>query len=229
VNPSSNQDSGFRQRVLTLRRGAPIIVVVTVVITVLAVLLSSRQQALYQASSDVVLKVSELDSSNTNPRSGSDPARVLETQATAVAQGAAVVRRTLVDFPSRRADVNLFLERSTVLATPNADVLTFTVTDPDSALSVRLSTAYAKAYIVQRRMEDTKALKAAQKEVQSARRPFLRQSATVRAASPVFSELTTQLQDLNFRELQRLDDPPARPSRCSRTPCETASWVRSSD
>lgn len=187
---------------LTLRRGAPIIILVTVVITLLAVLLSTRQEALYQASSDVVVKTQELDSSGGDNQNRADPERVLETQATAVARGAEVVRRALIDFPQRRDDVKLFQARSTVTARPNADVLSFSVTDPDRALAIRLSTAYANAYVVYRRREDTAALKAAQAEVQDALRPFRRQSATVQSSSPVFSELTRQAQGLRIRELE---------------------------
>ncbi|MEJ7797202.1 MAG: polysaccharide biosynthesis tyrosine autokinase [Solirubrobacteraceae bacterium] len=174
----------------------------TVVVTVLAVVLSARQQALYQASGDVSVKTKDLESSAGEVQTGSDPERVLETEATAAARGAEVVDQALVDFPSRRGDVDLFLARSTVTADPKANILIFSVTDPDRALAIRLTTAYAKAYISFRRKEDTAAFKDAQLAVRAQLRPFQRQTATVRAASPVYSELSGQLADLSIRERQ---------------------------
>lgn len=203
MNSSSAQDSGFRQRVLVLRRGAPIIALTTVLMAVAAVFLSSRQEALYQASSDVFVDTKNVGSSLADIQTGSDPERVLQTQAS-VARVPAVVRPTLAKFPQRR-DADEFLSRSSVTADPKADVLSFLVTDSDQETAIRLATAYARSYIAYRRRLDTGALRRARLEVEQDLSALRRSTEGPLTASPVYSELTQRNASLREREVL-LDD-----------------------
>jgi len=196
MNTSTAQGTGLRHHVFNLRRGAWIIALATVALAVVAVLLSARQQALYQATTDVFVDTKNVGSSLADVQSGSEPERVLETQAS-VARVPDVIRPALRKSP-RRSDPNVFLARSSVAADPKADILTFTVTDPEARSAKQLSTAYAKAYISYRRRLDTGALTRARLEVQEQLSTFRQQ---MRTTSPVYAELVKREQDLRTREV----------------------------
>ena len=66
---------------LILRRGTPIVALTTVVMIGLAILLSNRQQALYQATTQVFVNPNNIDPSIADAQPNIDPERVLETQA----------------------------------------------------------------------------------------------------------------------------------------------------
>ncbi|HEV2776139.1 MAG TPA: CpsD/CapB family tyrosine-protein kinase [Solirubrobacteraceae bacterium] len=165
---------------------------------VLAVVLSARQQALYQASSNVVVDTKNLGSSiAAELQTESNPERVLQTQAN-VARGPEVIRPTLANFPTRR-DSKTFLARSGVTADPKADILTFAVTDPDSRTSERLARAYANSYIAYRRKLDTGALRRAQQDVEKELQDLRRTTTGPLSASAGYAELLQQRSSLRTR------------------------------
>jgi len=201
MNSSNTQGSGLGQYAATLRRGAWIILLATLVMATLAAYLSSRQEALHQATSDVFVDTKNVGSSLADVQSGVEPERVLETQAS-VARVPDVIRPTLAASPTKSRDPGLFLSRSTVTADPKADILNFTVTDPDPQSAVRLSARYARSYIAYRRKLDTGALTRARIEVDSELRSLQRsRGAVALSTSPVYAELTKRRQDLKTREV----------------------------
>ncbi len=129
MKTSTPQGSALRQYMLILRRGTPIVALTTVVLIGLAILQSNRQQALYQATTQVIVNPNNIDPSIADAQPNIDPERVLETQASE-ARVPSVIRQALARFPTRQ-DRRLFLLRSSVTADPKSNVLTFTVTDPD--------------------------------------------------------------------------------------------------
>ena len=201
MNSSNARGSGLGQQVATLRRGAWIVALATLALGLLAAYISSRQESLHQATSDVFVETKNVGSAIADVQSGAEPARVLETQA-AVARVPDVIRPTLSASPSKSRDPGLFLSRSTVTADPKADILNFTVTDPDPQSAVRLSGRYARSYIAYRRKLDTGALTRARIEVDSELRSLQRSRGPVAlSSSPVYAELSKRRQDLKTREV----------------------------
>lgn len=196
MNTHAPKVSGLRQYMLMLRRGAPIVALVTVLLTVAAVLLSVRQESLYEASAEVFIDTKNVGSSLADlGQSGVEPLRVMDTQA-AVARVPDIVMPALEQFPEPR-DPGEFLLRSSVSADPNADVLTFTVTDSSEQAAAELANAYARSYTSYRRELDTGALRRAQLEVED-QLEQLRDSNRTR--STLYSDLTAQNQELRTRE-----------------------------
>jgi len=128
--------------------------------------LSLNQQKLFRASADVFLNTQNLAVALSNVQlPWVDPVREVETQAD-LARTPDVAGRAL-----RRAGLtgrtpDDLLGSSSVSTATNADLLTFSVTDPDPAVATRLATAYAQAYTDYRRSLDTTALIRARTEVE---------------------------------------------------------------
>jgi succinoglycan biosynthesis transport protein ExoP len=138
-----------------LRRGAWLVILCTAITLAGAVWLSLQQQRLYQASADVFLNSQNLASILSNvPLPYADPVRGATTQADlARTPDVTDVALKRAGFPDR--DPESLLSSSSVTAAPNADKLTFSVTDPDPEDAARLATAYARAYTEYRRELDT--------------------------------------------------------------------------
>ena len=92
------------------------------------------------------------------------------------------------------------LADSSVSANPNADLLTFSVTDPDPIVAQKLATAYARAFTVYRSRLDTQALSAALAQVH---RRLAALAASGNAGSALYRQLTSTSRDL--AALQTLD------------------------
>jgi Mrp family chromosome partitioning ATPase/capsular polysaccharide biosynthesis protein len=93
-----------------------------------------------------------------------DPARVAQTQAD-LARVPTVARRTLAALGLEDRTADQFLGRSSVSASSTADLLTFSVTDPDRQLASRLATTYARQYTSYRRQLDTASLTRARRQL----------------------------------------------------------------
>jgi non-specific protein-tyrosine kinase len=85
------------------------------------------------------------------------------------------------------------LAASSVSANPNADLLTFAVTDPQPLVAEKLATAYAKAFTDYRRRLDTQALSAALGDVQ---RKLDGLEAAGQGVSPLARQLTSTMHEL---------------------------------
>jgi polysaccharide biosynthesis transport protein len=134
----------------------------------LSVLLSSRQQPLYQASAQVLLKhqslasgLSGLPDTSTVDR---DPVRIAQTQ-TQIAMSPAVAERVVSAAGLSSLDAGSFLDRANVTARPDADILNFQVTYADPAIASRLATTHAQAFVAHRKQLDTAALVTARNEL----------------------------------------------------------------
>ena len=123
------------------------VVQAAVLLTLAAVAFSLHQQALYEASADVLLSAENVSSAVPGSLSGlsQDPERTTETQAQ-VARVPAVVQGALDRVDAPRMTVADFLANSSVSSSPTSDILTFAVTNPDSALAQQLANAYAQSY-----------------------------------------------------------------------------------
>jgi capsular exopolysaccharide synthesis family protein len=138
---------------LILRRGAPIVGLTTLLLIGAALLISHRQQALYQATRLVRISPNNIDPS-IGIQANVDSKVVLETEALTTSRTSSVIANTLRKFPGR-TDQRLFLLRSSVTADPQANVLTFSVTDPSRTTAFSLAQAYAQSYISERLRLDT--------------------------------------------------------------------------
>jgi len=149
-----------------LRRGAWIIILTTVLVTAAAYFLSARQEKLYRASADVFLGTQNLGATLANVTVPYvDPVRAAQTQAE-IARVPAVAVRAVDRAKVTNRTPSQLLDESSVSASSDSDLLTFTVTDRDPKIAIRLATAYAGAYTSYRHQLDTSALVKARREVE---------------------------------------------------------------
>lgn len=181
-----------------IRRRKWIIVGCMVVLPLLALLLSSRQQAIYQGTSEVYLSPQNLAASLTNTTDGTtfqDPQRSAETQAE-LASVPEVARRVCqnVTPPCDPADL---LDNSEVEAKPNVDLLEFRVRDPSADRAESLATEYARQFRIYRREIDTAALKTALISLQQRIRQLERRGDR---SSSLYTSLVGKEQELRLIE-----------------------------
>jgi capsular exopolysaccharide synthesis family protein len=182
-----------------LRRSAWLIVLITALGATGATYLSARKEKLYSASSDVFLSSQNLGYALSNVAPAYvDPVREGQTQAD-LAQTPAVAANAVAAAGIRGRTGPQLLGETTVTNSSNADVLTFTVTDPNSDDASRLATAYARAYTNYRRGLDTRSLVSARDEVQ---RKLDALKASGQESSALYASLADKYQQL--RELEVL-------------------------
>lgn len=138
-----------------------------VLVPLAAVLFSLQQTAQYQATADVLLSRQNL--ANTlngiqDPSVYTQADRLAQTQAD-LARSPEVARRVLERLALTDRTPAGFLAASSVSAKQNADILSFSVTDPDRELAARLARTYAAQYRAYRNQLDTAALESARNEV----------------------------------------------------------------
>jgi Mrp family chromosome partitioning ATPase/capsular polysaccharide biosynthesis protein len=127
-----------------------------------ALLLSLGQQKIYAANSQVLLSHTNPAATLnglTDPNAALAPDRIISTQA-AVARDPLVAQQAL-SLSHVPSTPQAFLNRSSVSTLTNADLLEFSVSDPNPAVAARLATNYAKAYIAYRGQLDSQAIDAA--------------------------------------------------------------------
>ena len=152
----------------TLRRGWWIVVLTTLAIAGVAIYQASRQDALYSASAQVLLKYQSLASGLTGIQDLStvyqDPQRVAQTQ-TQIAMSPDVANRVVEAAKTPGLDAGAFLGSASVTAATDSDILYFTVTYGDGATAAKLATIHAQEFIEHRRELDTEAIVAARTEL----------------------------------------------------------------
>jgi succinoglycan biosynthesis transport protein ExoP len=149
--------STLRDYLQVVRRRRWIILQAVVLVPLAAVLFSLHQQKLYQASAQVLLSSQNLAAQLTGTQSTGinlQPDRIAQTQAE-IARVPDLARKVLARVGGSPLTVEEFLANSSVSTAPNADILTFFVTNHDPRLARRLVNAYASAYTVYRRQLDT--------------------------------------------------------------------------
>src|SRR4051794_4252432 len=157
----------LRDYLQVVRRRKWIILQAVVLVPLAAVLFSLHQQKLYQASAQVLLSSQNLASQLTGTQSTGinlQPDRIAQTQAS-VARVPEIAQRVLHTVPGTGLTAEEFLNHSSVSTSPNADLLSFVVTNHDPRLAERLAGAYARQYTIYRRELDTSAINAALKNV----------------------------------------------------------------
>jgi polysaccharide biosynthesis transport protein len=159
-------EPGLSHYLHVLRRGLWIVVLTVAIVTGVAVYASIRQTKLFRASADVFLGTQSLASTVSNvPVPSTDPVRAAATQADLARTPTVADQALKLAHLTDRSAVAL-LSQSTVTAAANADILTFTVTDPRPRVTERLAETYATAYAHYRRQLDTAAIQQARKDVE---------------------------------------------------------------
>jgi len=198
VTGDSSSISALAHYIRVLRRRAWVVVLVVALATAAAVLLSLREQRLYRASAAVFLSRQDLAASLANVQpAAADPAREAETQAD-LARTPAVAEQTLQEAKLHDRTPEQLLESSSVVTAPNADLLTFSVTDPKPRIAAVLATTYARAYTDYRRAIDTDSLVRARREVEQ-RIAELRRLGD--RTSPLYANLAEKDQQLRTLEV----------------------------
>jgi uncharacterized protein involved in exopolysaccharide biosynthesis len=138
-----------------LKRGWWIVVLTTVVIAGVAFYQSSREDALYSASAQVLLKYQSLASGLTGIQDLStvyqDPQRVAQTQ-TQIAMSPDVARRVVEAANIPGLDIGAFLGSASVIAATDSDILDFNITYGDAETAAKLATIHAQQFIETARM-----------------------------------------------------------------------------
>ena len=151
-----------------LKRGWWIILLTTVAVAGAAFYQASRQEALYSASAQVLLKYQNLASGLTGIQDLStvyqDPQRVAQTQ-TQIAMSPDVANRVVETARIPGLTPGSFLGSANVTAATDSDILNFNITYGDAETAAKLATIHAKEFIQHRRELDTASIVAARKEL----------------------------------------------------------------
>jgi capsular exopolysaccharide synthesis family protein len=180
-----------------LARRRLMVIAAIVVVPAIAFVVSHGQQRLYQSTATVLVnEQGPTDAAlDLNAQTASPPDRYAATQAALARVGTvAEIAVATAGVPGQTAGE--LLARSSVTASPTADLLSFAVTDPDPAVAQKLAGAYADAYTVYRRRLDVRALTAAIGDVQ---RRLATLAAAGQSGSPLYHQLTR-----NGRNLEAL-------------------------
>ncbi len=160
--------STLRDYLRVLRRRKWVVLLVALLVPAAAVVVSMQQAAVYEASAGVVLRSEDVASALTgglDSGSQGDPARLAKTQARLASTRAvaerAVARSGLAGMTAEQA-----LDATTVSASTDADLLTFTVRDGNPETAERLATAYARAYTAYRQELESDAIVTARREAE---------------------------------------------------------------
>jgi polysaccharide biosynthesis transport protein len=181
-----------------LRRGLWIVLLTVALVTSAAYYMSIRQTKLYSSSADVFLGTQSLASTVSNvPVPTTDPVRAAATQANLARTPTIAMEALKLARLSDRSAAAL-LKQSTVSAAANADILTFTVTDPRPRVAELLAETYATAYAHYRRQLDTAAIVSARKDVE---RRLAQLKAQSGQNSPAYTNLFEKDQELSTLQL----------------------------
>ena len=194
-----------RQRTLAdylaiLRRRKWIALVPILLVPIAAYLYSAQQPKVYGASAEVLLSRQDLGAALTgadNPAIFGDEDRFAETQSV-LARVPEVARRALAIARVTGLSPDDLLAASTVSVQGNADLLSFTVDDPDPQRAARLAAAYARAFSRFRRELDTENLASAREDLQRSIVQLRREGLTDTA---LYRDLTSKAQELRTLEL----------------------------
>src|SRR5438445_1453350 len=164
IAPNGRDDSSsLLDYVEIVRRRKWLVVQALVVVPLVAVVVSLQQSPLWSATASDLFNGQSLAATlagTSDPAAGQDPARVLQTQAD-LAKSNTVARLALRTAHVRGMTPLDFLERCSVAAHSDANLIDFTCTVGNAPRASTLATAYARAYIDYRRRLDTTALEKA--------------------------------------------------------------------
>src|SRR5271167_2184496 len=153
------REVGLRHYLGILRRRWLIVLVPIVLVPLAAYFVAHRQTAQYQANATVYVKEQNLGAlaSGSQVSATPDPVRTLQTQIS-LAETPTIAARVLQATHVSGMSPNQLLGETRISADPNADILTFTVTDRDPVRVQSLATNYAVQYTQLRHQLDTQPL-----------------------------------------------------------------------
>lgn len=197
---SSHDGSALRGFLRLLRRRKLAIIPVLLILPAAAYFLTAEQEEQYEAQAEVLLGRGNLANSLTGTP---DPAftivdddRIPRTQAR-IASTPEVAQRVLDAQNLRDRSADELLADVSIEASPDTDILTFSVTDPDPKLAERLATEYATQFTFFRRELDTAAISRATREVTARLDQLSRQG---QENSALFANLLDKQQQLETLE-----------------------------
>lgn len=193
--------AGLRDYLQVVKRRKWVIVQAIVLVPLAAVAFSVVEKHVYQASATVLLANQDIaqlldnNSAAATINNAQSADRVAQTQAqlARVPQVAHQVVATL-NLPMTSQD---FLNTSSVSASADADILTFSVKSGDKTLAARMASAYARQYTVYRHHIDTLALANAREEVLNRINGLKR---TRQASGALYTNLVEREQQLQTME-----------------------------
>jgi Mrp family chromosome partitioning ATPase len=202
---SADHSGGHGQRTLVdyleiVRRRKWAVIVPFLLVPIVAYVYASQQPASYAAASEVLLSRQDLGSALsgiTNADVFTDADRFATTQA-ALARVPEVARRAVERSRVPGANARDLLLSSTVRPRGNADLLEFTVRDPEPRTAAVLSAAYAAAYADYRLELDTAALATARRDLL---RTLSALERTGQTDTSLHRELSQKVQELRTMEL----------------------------
>jgi capsular exopolysaccharide synthesis family protein len=164
VAPNARDDSSsLLEYVEVVRRRKWLVVQALVVVPLVAVVVSLRQSPLWSATASDLFNGQSFAATlagTSDPAAGQDPARLLQTQAD-IAKSNTVALLALRTAHVRDMTPLDFLQRCSVAAHSDANLLDFTCAVGKAPRASVLATAYARAFIDYRRRLDTTALEKA--------------------------------------------------------------------
>lgn len=158
----------LRDYVTILYRSKWLAIFFLVLVPASALLLEVRKDAVYSASADVLITNQNAAVLLGFPDGGSSQQsadRFAQTQAS-IARSTALAAQTLRAAGVKSESPRSFLDRSSVSARPNEDLLRFVVDDSSASRAVTLATEYARQFPVYRRGLDEASLARTRNEVQ---------------------------------------------------------------
>jgi succinoglycan biosynthesis transport protein ExoP len=202
MGEGSGEEGVLREWLSVVSRQRWIVLVAVVVAPMLALAVSHSEQHMYQATAEVLVNEQNPSASvlNLANAAASPPDRYAATQAS-LARVARVAEMAVKAARVPGHPAGELLANSSVSADPNADLLTFSVSDPVPAYAVRLADAYATQFTAYRKKLDTAALASAIADTR-------RKLDTIAAAGGSRSLLYLQLEgtERNLQALQTLQE-----------------------
>jgi Mrp family chromosome partitioning ATPase/capsular polysaccharide biosynthesis protein len=153
----SSRPASLADYLAIVRRHVWIVVIPLVLAPVMAFLISSRQTPQYRASAEILVKRADPAAAVagvTDPTLQVDPVRFLATQA-AVARDPKLAQRVAAAAQVRGMSAGTLLGSLSVTPNPDADLMTFAVTNGNPDLATRLVNAYADEFTKYRTELDT--------------------------------------------------------------------------
>lgn len=194
--PRPGDGTTLRDHVNVVRRRKWVILQALVLVPAAAIFFSLQQEKLYESTAEVLIGRQNLAASLTgtiDPTVYQQADRIIQTQAN-LARVPEVARRVLEHAGLSGTETpKTFLERSSVTAKQNADMLEFRVTDSSAVLASRLATLYAGEFKIYRREIDTASLERARTEVLERMAKLERDGETNSALYPALVDKEQQL------------------------------------
>jgi capsular exopolysaccharide synthesis family protein len=199
--PTDKNAHGALADVLSIAaRYKAVIILTTIVVPIVALVVSTQQQRVYRATSEVLLDRQDLGAALTgipNNSSDSDPERYSRTQA-AIASVPAVAQRAVRISGVTGLTGEELLRNSTVSPRLDSDLLRFTVDNASAANASRLATAYASAFTSYKLATETASLTGARKELEG-RLTDLRAQGAI--GTQMYADVFKKVQDVRTLEL----------------------------